>query len=201
MEKHGIKVKYIAMNWLRAVKEAERGAYDGLVASTKSDTPNFIFPDEEQGVLEYRFFIRKGSSTTTGIEEKLLSSLVLGVIRGYHYEPTIDEYIQKNHNSGQVIVAHGVEPLVGLAKMLINKRIDALIEDQSVAHLAFNRLNLRNKISTGHLVTRKNVYIAFSPSFPHAKKFAKLLSKGMKDIRQSGELKKVLDKYGISDWK
>jgi len=36
---------------------------------------------------------------------------------------------------------------------------------------------------------------------PLNKAIAKMLSNGIIDLRKSGELKKILDRYGVKDWK
>jgi len=46
-----------------------------------------------------------------------------------------------------------------------------------------------------------DIYIAFSPKNPNSKKYAKILSDGMLEIKRSGELQKILDKYSIKSKK
>jgi polar amino acid transport system substrate-binding protein len=45
------------------------------------------------------------------------------------------------------------------------------------------------------------VYIAFSPGNPKSQEYAQILSKGIQQLRASGELATILKKYGMSDWK
>ena len=44
-----------------------------------------------------------------------------------------------------------------------------------------------------------DVYIAFSPAKKTSAQLAEILTKGIKDLRDSGEFKKVMEKYGIKD--
>ncbi|MNT92496.1 hypothetical protein D3C72_2337940 [compost metagenome] len=44
------------------------------------------------------------------------------------------------------------------------------------------------------------LYVSFSPANPKSPQYAALITKGISELRQSGELKKILDKYGVLDW-
>lgn len=44
-------------------------------------------------------------------------------------------------------------------------------------------------------------YIACSPAKESSKVLMKLVDEGTDKLRQSGELQKILDKYGLKDWK
>ena len=45
------------------------------------------------------------------------------------------------------------------------------------------------------------VFIAFSPAKKESAEYAKILTDGLKKLRETGELKKILAKYGLEDWK
>jgi len=45
------------------------------------------------------------------------------------------------------------------------------------------------------------VHIVFSRVDPKAKGYAKILGEGTRALRASGQLKTILDKYGIDDWR
>jgi polar amino acid transport system substrate-binding protein len=44
------------------------------------------------------------------------------------------------------------------------------------------------------------LFIAFSPKEPKAKIYANILAKETKEMRKSGELKKILATYNLTDW-
>ena len=48
---------------------------------------------------------------------------------------------------------------------------------------------------------KAKIYLAFSPKNPKSKSYARLISKGIIEMRASGDLQKILDKYGMRDWK
>ncbi len=54
--------------------------------------------------------------------------------------------------------------------------------------------------SAGQVGAPEPVFIAFSPANPRAKEYARILDEGMKKLRSSGRLEKILGKYGIKDW-
>jgi len=62
-------------------------------------------------------------------------------------------------------------------------------------------MGVRNRFrSAGIAVIPRKAFIAFSPAVPESKKYAQMLSKGIQSLRRSGELDKILGKYGQKDW-
>lgn len=53
----------------------------------------------------------------------------------------------------------------------------------------------------GVAVKPEKACIAFSPALPQSEKYAEILSAGIAELRKSGELKQILSKYGLEDWK
>jgi len=66
-------------------------------------------------------------------------------------------------------------------------------------------MNLQGKVTftmaTSDVVKPSKLFIAFSPKNPKSQEYAKLLSEGTAALRASGELRKILAKYGLSDWR
>lgn len=44
-------------------------------------------------------------------------------------------------------------------------------------------------------------YVYFSPKVKRSKLYADIYDKGIQELMESGKLKIILAKYGISDWK
>jgi polar amino acid transport system substrate-binding protein len=55
--------------------------------------------------------------------------------------------------------------------------------------------------SAGTFGAPSKIYIAFSPANHKSKEYARILSEGIVSLRASGELKEILGKYGLDDWK
>ena len=62
-------------------------------------------------------------------------------------------------------------------------------------------LNLDEITEIGGSLSATAHYIGFSPENPKSEEYARILDQGMRELRASGELEKILQKYGMSDWK
>jgi len=85
---------------------------------------------------------------------------------------------------------------------LINGRIDVVIDDIAVVGGYLAKTGNTDKVKlAGTPGEPTGLYIAFAPNNPKSEEYAKLISDGMATLRASGELTKILAKYGMSDWK
>jgi polar amino acid transport system substrate-binding protein len=199
-------IKYQVMPWPRAVEhvKTQTDKLAGLLATTKEDTPDMAFPKEPQGELDYTFY-------TNGVKLKdwiytnqsSLASVRLGVINDYHYgsdhnNADFDEYVKKMGT--KVTKISGGSPLNQLLKMLDTDRLDVIIDDANVIGYTVKGMNLSHPPKAAGILNRKPVYLAFQPKHPDAQKIADRISKATVDMRKDGRLKRILDRYGLSDW-
>lgn len=199
LAKAGHTVDYAIMPWERAIYSAQKGQIDCVVGAYKGDAPDLLFPENSQGVDTVAAYVKKGSAWRfTTIEA--LKSIRLGAISGYGYGDNIDAYIEKNPANVQLTV--GETALDQNIKKLTADRIDVLIESPAVFSAKLKALNLQDKFEqAGTLSDIENLYLACSPLKESSKTYVKLFSEGTEALRQSGELAKILDKYGLKDWK
>jgi polar amino acid transport system substrate-binding protein len=202
-QKSGHTVDYKTINWSRAIDKTRKGKYTAIVGAAKGDAPDFIFPDQEQGVTRSTFFVIKGTSWKySGIDS--LGKIKLGVIQDYDYGQGINLYLKKNSNSPLVQFIKGDDALELNIKKIEAGKIDAVLEDENVFLLKASEMGKPDLFSNaGHETSpegAQKTYIAFSPSNSKSKEYATLLSKGMDEIRASGILKNILARYGLSDW-
>jgi polar amino acid transport system substrate-binding protein len=201
-KKHGIEVEYRIMPWARAIIEAEKGQVDAVVGAFKADAPGFVFPQEELGLISNSFFSANDMNWHyQGIDS--LSSILLGVIKGYDYGKKLSEYIQLNANSGRIFVLTGDSDVLSRAvNMLLANRIDVLVESDIVFWYRANQLGLSEQLKyVGQASEPMKAYIAFSPGNKNSFDYAKILSDGIFAMRSTGDLEKILLKYGLADWK
>ena len=197
----GHTVDYKNMPWSRAIDEARKGKFDAIVGAAKDDAPDFVFPNKPLGVSVSVFAIRKGESWKyTGVES--LAGQSVGVIQDYTYEDEFDAYVAANSkDSSKVQVAAGETALSTNIKKLEAKRISALVEDESVLNYGLAQEGKSGAFSIAGDLGASEIYIAFSPAKKESADYAKLLSDGIDKLRASGELKAILAKYGLEDWK
>jgi polar amino acid transport system substrate-binding protein len=75
------------------------------------------------------------------------------------------------------------------------------LEDNRVAQYNIVRMGLEDVIRpAGRIDKELPVYITFSPKTAKSRSYARLIVEGVKKLRQSGKLEKILSNYGIDDW-
>ncbi len=200
-EKNGYIVEAKSIPWSRAVIETERGTYDAIAGAYRTDVPGFVLPDIEQGIgIDMFFTLKESTWTFTGISS--LEFVTLGVVKDYSYGREIDTYIKKNiHDVSRINSLPGDDNLLHrMLNLLRHGRIGAFIENKDVLYFVFDTneiLDIREAGTRGS----DNIYIAFSPNNPKSKEYAKILSDGLRHLRQSGELAVILKKYSLNDWR
>jgi polar amino acid transport system substrate-binding protein len=201
-EKSGGKVDYAVIPWKRAVSEAEKGAINGVIGALKSDTPDFVFPEEPIGMFEPIFFVRKDSAWKfTGMDS--LKGKRLGILNGYSYGEKVDAYVKQNQGNAQAIdESTGDNPGEQAIRKLQAGRIDVFVEVGTVfwAQVAKPGLNKDDFMAVGQASDPEPIYVSFSPKKDDAKALAARLTTGIRELRSSGELAKILAKYEVKDW-
>lgn len=201
LEKNGYTVDYQTLNWARSITETREGKFSAIIGAAKSDAPDFIFPDYSLGQATFRLFGKK-NSTWKFTDETSVKNKKIGVINGYTYDELTTQFINKKNPS--FLVISGDSPLEQLIKMLENGRIDALYEDPLVFQETLNKMKRKSsefKDLGAIQAYEQPLFIAFSPKYKDADKVKKLFDQEIVQMRKSGELKKILTKYSVKDWK
>lgn len=201
-EPKGHKIVYVLTPWDQALAEGRSGKCNGVIGAARTDAPDFVFPSEEQGESVMLFCVQTGSPWKfTSIDS--LKTIKLGVIKDYTYVKAVDDYIKAS--PGGIVIGTGENPLQANLAKLVDGRVGVVIDDRSVLKYNIAKMNLQGKVAftlaTGDVVKPSQLFIAFSPKNPKSAEYAKLLSEGMTALRASGELQKILAKYGLVDWK
>ena len=199
-KKAGHIVQYENMNWPRAVADVKSGKYDGLVACSKADVPDFIFPNVPTGMTTTYIYTLKDSNWTYRNRDSLKNKKI-GIINNYTYGDEIDKLINEKNSSLKSV--SGEDPLLRLIQMTISKRLDGFIENPLVLDYTLNKIKKDKgifSIASMDFSINPQLFIAFSPTNPKSKEYAKILDDGVIELRKSGRLKEILSKYGLSDW-
>jgi polar amino acid transport system substrate-binding protein len=198
--KHNITVEYSIVPWTRAIKEARNGKFNGVVGASNNDAPGFIFPRTPQIVVVNAFYV-KNDSTWQYSDIDSLKNISIGIVADYKYSQRIDAYLKNNANdTRRVQAARGTHPLQSNIKKLLLGRIDTVLESRDVMKNYLSEHDLHHQITfAGALPPTPNeeVFIAFSPALPDSKHYATILADEMKQLKKSGDLKKIFERYGI----
>ena len=201
-EKNGMRVTYETISWKRAIEMVREGHRNGLIGASRTDAPDFVFPSEEFSRNYIAFYVRADSQWRYR-DQSDIEAVSVGVIAGYDYRRWLLDYIQINQdNLDKVQIITGQNPLQRNLMKLIDGRIDAIVDNEAVIINVARKMGLTNQITlAGYGTEPSSIYIAFSPKLKRSKDYAEILSQGIMKLRASGELKRILIKYGLNDWK
>jgi len=191
---HGDRVKFVNMNYARALSEVRSGEATATPATYKNEAPDFVFPDEPISSSRYCFYTAANSQWKyTGVES--IATLRIGIIKGYSYGDALDRAIRSKHYDFET--EYGDDLTIRMAKMMMAGRLDAFVEDEKL--LAYLRkMNPELKLRKAGCEKASDTYMAISPKSPQAQRYAKIFSDGMKELKRSGELTRILERYGIN---
>lgn len=199
---YDIKVTYLIFPWPRALILCRAGSISAVVGGYKSDAPDFVYPDVEQGMIGFSFFNSVHSAWSfQGIAS--LNPLLLATSYDYAYSDELNGYIKKYQaDHDKIHVSYGEETVRKNIKLLESGAVDVLVESDPAFWYVSKQLNMQKKFShAGNLQKALPAYIAFSPKLANAEKYAKMLSAGTQSLRESGELAEILAAYGLRDWR
>jgi len=199
LNKNGHSLDYRLAPWKRSILEVRRGSVDCVVGAHKPDAEDFVFPKNSWGEATFKFYTTaKSSWNYQSISQ--LNTVKLGAISAYSYGPELDRYI-KGSKHPSVQLTTGEKALEQNIRKLLANRIDTVIAHELVMSAQLKTLNISSDIkSAGALEFTELMYIACSPNKESSKKYIQLFSDGIVELRKNGELKQILQKYGIEDW-
>ncbi len=198
----GYDIRYDFLPWARAIEEVTEGRLDALLSPAKDEAPGLIFPEESIGVLGWCFYTEKESSWNyEGVAS--LKQVKLGFLHGNDFGGEVQEYIEQNSNSNNMLIQPNFQTNWQETnfKKLAMGRITAILDEPFGLDYFIKKHNLNNQFRKAGCLEGQSMYIAFSPENPMAKKYANMFDHGIRELRKSGELKKILFSYGLSDWK
>lgn len=205
-EPEGIKVNYEIMPWTRAINETRELKFTAIIGATKSEAPDFIYPQRMVGLSIYKFYTRKDSEWTYQGPNSL-EYISLGTVDGYSYNSVIDSYLERNRRDRlRVQVVGGEFATEQNIKKLLAKRIDVMLEDPNVVANSLLALDKKDGLRVLDRLDSPNpeqddLYMAFSPKNPDAKELAAIFDRGLVRLREDGELEKIMHHYGLEDWR
>jgi polar amino acid transport system substrate-binding protein len=205
-EQSGYSVRFKIVPFIRSIQGTEKGSYDAVLNAHAGHSKSLIFSKEHSGILKQVFFVKRGEPWRYESVQSL-EQVRFGYVLGYNASslwPEFQAYIDENKgNSNKINIVGGSDAPLKNFKKLFAGRITALTEDVALArYLLFKdrTLSITDFEIAGSLGENPQ-FMGFSPMNPKSQKYADLFDKGIKRMRESGELEKILGSYGIEDWK
>jgi polar amino acid transport system substrate-binding protein len=194
-------INYHFLPWKRSVLELTQGRLDAIVMVTPKEQPELIYPSIEQGRSRGCYYSKINNPWRyTGPAS--LKQQRLTLISEYYYGEPLDSYQRTPDAEQQISYISGHHASLRIMQMIDRARTDVTSEDSLVATHLLRSAGLTEKIKTagcdpGHL----DFYVGFAPNVAESKARARQLSETMAALRSTGELKKILARYGLNDWR
>lgn len=199
-KEHNITIDYQILPWKRSLVMTRRGDFDCVVGAYKSDAPDFIYPTQSLGKGGNVFYTLT-ESTWTYIDYSSFENQKIGLINAYAYDEDFDTFVSKSQDPIKFQYVSGDAPLQLNVNKLMNGRITSILEDPAVFSAATEEMGVAGRFkSAGSLGGLTDMYIACSPTKPSSSDLVKKIDAGIIQLRNSGKLNKILNKYGLSDW-
>jgi polar amino acid transport system substrate-binding protein len=202
-EPKGYTVKFHVSPWsykniLDAVRE---GRFNGAIGVYKGDAPDFIFPSHPLGQSTVAFFVKK-DNTWRYNGMKSLERVKVGIVDSYDYgSDEYLEYINMHKNTPNVQVMQGEEPIKKNIQKIYMGRLNTTAEDIAVVNHILHQLHYTEQFKqAGVLGKPVPVQVGFSPKDKNSELYARMLSDGINQLRDSGKLQKILASYNLTDW-
>jgi len=193
---------YQTMAWTQALLDVKSGKADCVVGAYKEDAPDFIFTEEPFGKDTQAFYVRYDQLWRFQGDLLALDKISIGIIGNYSYGAMFDSYIKQVEAQGHISAVTADNGLEINFRKLMSGKIVATLDSVAVADNKISEMGLEGKIiNAGLLGEPQPMYIACSPEKSSSLKYTQLLSEGIRTMRANGELKTILDKYDLSDWK
>ncbi|MEZ5494290.1 MAG: ABC transporter substrate-binding protein [Pseudomonadales bacterium] len=210
LSKVGYTVEYKTMAFQRAMQEVLNDTLTGVICvdtptlaeaealyqKTNSKPAGFI-QTVAMGMPSVSIFTSSTSTWTfdPANPEASLKALggKVGIPQGYSFDlsPTLQKM-------GLLVEISSDAPLQQLLKMLEGGRLAAIMDDSAVIQYEAAQIGLGNKIRfAGNTEDPLACTIGFNTK---DKDYVDLLNKGIAELRASGELTKILQRYNIKDW-
>lgn len=166
-----IEVTIESFPWSRAIKLANNKAVSGLLTSTPQEAPNLLFTTVPISTYQVCFYTRKDSQWTykpsLNIDDR-----ILGIIQDYGYGKPIDSFVAEAENKNNIIAISGSSGVQRLVNMLLNKRVDIIVEDSLVIATEFPQK--KNQIKQSGCLPETPFYLSLTDTPEHRKLLPKI---------------------------
>lgn len=183
--------------WSRGIKYVNEGEYHALLAPTKSEAPNLLFPKFPVGEQSMCFFSSK-NNTWRYEGELSLEGLQIGIALDTSVEE-LNDYIQDNLDQFQFQPYHDRYVRQSVGK--VNKgRIDAFLFTKNTTNHILNKFQIKDQIKESGCVSKASFYLAFTPEIKLESKTQSWLTafdERMKLLIENGYVSGLHKRYGI----
>lgn len=196
----GFDIDYSTQAWTSAVDDVKAGRKDAIVGASREEAQGLIMVEEPFGMNKNCFYTRLADPFVYSTVDALPGRRI-AIAAGYLYGEPLDSYIASNRpNFSRIQMATGEQPLLINIRKLESRRVDTVIENMHVMDYSLRKYRISG-IRLAGCDAPTPIYMAISPKREDAGKVASMLALGIRKMRQSGKMRELLARYGLSDWK
>jgi len=204
LEKFGHNVTFNPLPWSRAVHFANEGKINGVICTSKAESPLLIYPKLEHGMQNDCFYGDHDDNWQPKDMESFLERRTI-VFNGWMHG---EDYVQRLGVTKyyQLFLEFSLNnDYTERAIMMIERdRAEAFWHDSTTLKYFLSKnavIRKRNTIKKLGCIKRQKLFMGMSPKHPElAKKINLQFDQGMKELRISGELEEIMKRYGLTDW-
>lgn len=197
----GHELDYALLPWERSVDGVRRGSIDCLPGAQRIGLPDLLFSSESFGVDRMAFFARHDAPAWVFRSLPDLQTKVVAVISGYSYSETMNAFITSTPGSANLQITKGEKALERNIKMLLAGRVDLVLESIPAFEHKVREMGVAKLVmQAAPLPESPDIYVACSPAKASSAAYLRALDEGLRELRRSGRLQPILDKYGLRDW-
>lgn len=201
LKEEGLAFEITYQPWLRSLRDVEKGRKDGVLTPTVPGFPQFIYPEEAVGFQEYCFYAPRSSTWTFRTNSDLLGKRVafldesgLGAIENFMAEHAsriaVTRFASGDHNY-----------IDRIFQFLMTGRTDLVIITSDVYEFSVKHKLIPNEFRNAGCLGKEKMAVGLSKvNEKRSLLIGKALDRGIRKLRQKGQLKEILKKYGLTDW-
>lgn len=194
----GDTVDYAKLSWDETLKACRAGEIEGAIGASRIEGEGMVLPKATIGRSRIALWVRKDCKWAYA-KTQSLGAITTGAIQSYSYWPEFDEYLRNNPGS-KLKIYTGDAPLPEAIRDLRDGKIDAMPETMTVFIWNLREQGLQpSEFRMAYVHEGDDFFVAFAPN-AEGKRLAAEFDRGIARLRESGELSRILQRYGLGDW-
>jgi ABC-type amino acid transport substrate-binding protein len=201
LKEEGLPFQITYQPWIRALRDVEKGRKDAVLTPTVPGFPQFLYPEEAVGYQEYCFYAPRSSPWTFRTNSDLLGQRV-AFLDESGLGP-LEHYLAENQSRIHVTrFASGDRNYVDrIFQFLVTGRTDLVIITSDVFDFSVKHKVIPNEFRNAACLGKEKMAVGLSKANEkRSLLIGKALDRGIRKLRQKGQLKEILKKYGLTDW-
>jgi polar amino acid transport system substrate-binding protein len=195
-------LRFHRVPYVRGIRLTEQGEYHGMPMLNSQSSQEIHLSKELIAILVQNFYVKKGDPWRyEGVAS--LENIIVGTVIGYNYSPVDREYeayLRKHRYTDKVDYTGGVGASLANLKKILAGRIRTFNECSYLVDYLGMTAGITGQLEVAGTLGVLDNFMGFSPKHPNAQVLVGRFDEGIRKLRESGQLNRILDRYGLEDW-